>query len=121
MRLPPYWEIVVTPLFLWCLGAFLNLLVITANMGAMPVIHPHVYWMLLGANHVVLPPGALTDEVHKVMVHGDHFRFLADWIQIPDVGTASPGDVLIWLGESLKVPAIVAWLTTLTLRTEKIK
>lgn len=108
----PYWWIVATPAVLFCIGAGLNFLVISANGGAMPVLMPHLFWQKLGEAHATMPTGFVFDSVHKAMVTSDHLRWLADWVSVPD-GTASPGDLLVWLGQWLSPYSIGAWLALL--------
>ena len=106
----PYKWFLLSPFILYGIGAFLNVLAVTVNKGTMPVIMPLSFWQDLAELEVKLPAGAMIDEVHKIMIHSDRLKFLCDWIQLPHVGTASPGDMFIWLGEWSRDFVIGAWL-----------
>lgn len=96
--------LVLLPWLLTCFGAALNVLVITANGGLMPVIIP-ASWAGYGS-----PAGTLMDQVHITWYAGVHLKFLADWIQVPWAGACSPGDLCIWAGEWIAPYGIGAWL-----------
>ena len=105
----PYFWLVVSPYLAFCLGAFLNILVVTANHGYMPVHQSAIIFNRFG----VQSSGAVLDEVHRVMQSSDHLKILADWIEIPRRSVASPGDLLLWLGEWLEGWTFIAWLAFL--------
>lgn len=90
------------PWALFFLGVAFNVLVITANHGSMPVVVP----VTMGA----VDPGAIMDQVHVVWSSSVHLALLADWIQIPWLGVASPGDLLLWLGDWLRLPLASAYI-----------
>lgn len=101
----------ILPYALFYLGAALNLLVIACNHGTMPVVVPygwltldHIQWML---------PGFQMDPVHAVYnAKTIHLALLCDWIFVPRImSVVSPGDCLLWLGDWLQVPGVVAFLT----------
>lgn len=102
----PHATVLVSPYILFGLGVFLNILAITVNQGYMPVAQSAI----LGG---YVPVGTVLDEVHRMMQHSDHLKFLCDWIQIPRESVCSPGDLCLWLGEWLMGPSFVAWLVLL--------
>jgi hypothetical protein len=110
MKLFPYWPYLLAPTALYYFGYFQNVLVITANQGTMPVHFPHAFWSAVATSNLHVSAGTLVDAVHRVMQPSDHLKWLADWIQLRGVGTASPGDMAIWLGETTKWPGIAAYL-----------
>lgn len=96
----PYKYLLLGPIALYYLGAAMNILVVAMNHGQMPVL---------------LPPGCVVetfqgDVLHTCMRHASHLKFLADWISLRDTGVASPGDLLIWLGDALRLPALWMWI-----------
>jgi Family of unknown function (DUF5317) len=106
----PHLGVLVSPYVLLGLGVFLNVLVITANQGYMPVAPSSIIdGMAIGPTH----PGLVLDEIHRVMQSSDHLKFLADWIQIPRMSVASPGDLFLWLSDCIRVPSFIVWLTML--------
>ena len=64
------------------IGVFMNHVVQFVN-GCMPV---------LGRTRIS------SDGVHCPMTEGTHLNWLADWIDIPYFGIASPGDAFIGIG-----------------------
>ena len=109
----PYKWLLVSPFLIYAFGSFLNVLVITANKGIMPVMLAPTF-LAHFIEGVVLQPGDMIDDFHRVMLHTDHLKFLADWIQIPHLNaTYSPGDIFIDIGDYLIRPAMGAWLALL--------
>lgn len=106
----PHLFVLLAPYLLYGFGVFLNVLVITANGGYMPVHDSPIV-----KTHLDDPiaPGEIIDEVHRVMQHSDHLKFLADWIQIPRESVMSPGDMFLLLGDQLQFPLFVVWLVLL--------
>lgn len=102
----PHWKILVIPYILLAIGIFFNVLVVTCNQGYMPVAMSSI--MAQGT-----VPGQVIDEIHRAMQHSDHLKALADWIQVPRMMVASPGDALMWLGDWLSGPMFIVWLTLL--------
>jgi len=98
----PHWQWLFGPTMALYFGFALNMLVITANRGVMPV------WV--SPQFGTLVPGSLMDDIHSVWSAAVHLKFLADWIMIPHVGIASPGDFFIWTGEMLQWPAFAAYV-----------
>jgi hypothetical protein len=98
-RLPGVWLVSV--------GSALNLVVVVANGGRMPVAPE----LAARGTHILVDRGVVGQYV--LMGPGTHLNWLADWLAIPDpVGSwlleaYSPGDVLVALGI-----AIVAFLAT---------
>jgi hypothetical protein len=114
----PHPAILLSPYVLYGLGVFLNVLVITANQGYMPVAASAIIDNRFGlGSH----PGEILDNIHRCMQASDHLKILADWIQIPRESVASPGDLCLWLGEWLQVPSFVVWLTMLWKDSNKVK
>lgn len=119
--------VLLLPFVLFYLGIGLNLLVITVNDGAMPVVMPFsskcsdtVEFM----GHELEAPrpcnsGETLDRVHRVAQNSDHLKFLEDWIQVPHVGVCSPGDCLLWLGDWMTYPFIAAWFALLLVGTKE--
>jgi hypothetical protein len=75
----------------------MNTLVVAANHGQMPVLSSQC------------TPDMFDDTIHGCMNAASHLKFLADWIVVPGVGVASPGDFFIWAYQGTVVPAIAAW------------
>lgn len=93
----PHLYLLLIPSALKYLGGFLNVLVMAANGGEMPVLYP-----------------GGCDPLHLLylrvcMTSATRFKYLADWMVINHVGVISPGDFLIWTGTAMIVPALVAW------------
>ncbi len=104
----PYLALLAAPLALFGIGAALNILAISVNHGVMPVV-----WPTSSIQHAVAAgwaPGMLIDDSHKLMEHGDHLKFLCDWINLPHVGTASIGDGFIYLSDYVQNYVYGAWL-----------
>lgn len=93
----PYWYLLLLPTFLYYIGGFLNLGVMTLNHGQMPVQIPPE-----------LQKGFFPDERHCLMTAESHVKFLCDWLQL-GFGIASPGDLLIWLGDKYNDGCLLAW------------
>ena len=110
MKMFPHWWFILAPTAIYYLGFAMNVLCITANQGAMPVHFPHAFWNAVATNDLHISAGTLVDGVHRVMQPSDHLKWLADWIQIRGVGTASPGDMAVWLGENTRLPGLAAYL-----------
>jgi hypothetical protein len=84
---------------MYAAGFTLNVLVMAANKGQMPVLVPG------GCQ----PDFFADDFIHGCMVAGTHLKFLADWI-VRHKGIASPGDFLMWGGEDAFWPSLVTWI-----------
>jgi hypothetical protein len=93
----PYWYLLVTPISLYYIGAFLNLFVMAINHGQMPV---QIAYALQAATEF--------DDRHTFMTAATHLKFLCDWINLGD-GIASPGDVLLWLGQATTNLGAAVW------------
>ncbi len=94
----PYWYLLLGPQVLYYLGGLFNVGVMALNHGAMPVqIPPSV-----DLSQVGFDPG------HQAMTAATHLKFFCDWINI-HTDIASPGDLLVWLGDYLTVPALAVW------------
>lgn len=101
MRKLSLW-ILAVPYLLYYLGVGMNVAVICANRGTMPVAASP--W-----NGVDNPDGQ--DTIHVKMTTESRLKVLADWVQLPAYqATASPGDLFIWLGVWLTVPSLFFWL-----------
>lgn len=97
--------LVLLPWFLNCIGAALNVIVMTANSGMMPFLPQP------SQASFYLPPRSVVDPIHITWYAGVHLPLLADWIQIHWLHiVASPGDLLVWLGEWGAPYCIGAWL-----------
>lgn len=90
------------PFALFWFGALLNVLAVTVNHGAMPVLMPSVW--------DVVAPGSILDHRHTAWGPGVHLAILCDWIAWWDGSMASLGDMCLWLGEWLQIPVIAFWL-----------
>lgn len=98
MKLKHLW-LPILPYILFAVGFGSNALVCAFNGGQMPVQEP-------GACH--LDPS--DDPLHVCMDHNTHMKMLADWILIPNVGVASPGDLLEWAFAYTKTELLWLWL-----------
>ena len=81
------------------LGSALNLIVMAANHGQMPVLFP-------GSCSVDI---FSADIFHVCMTGATHLKFLSDWLVIKGLGVASIGDLLIWLSDAITTPALYLW------------
>ncbi len=71
-------------------------------------------WTEAASTGTGLYPGKMIDEVHRIIQHSDHLKWLADiFAQNHATEVTSIGDELLMLGEWLKVPCIAAWLTAI--------
>jgi hypothetical protein len=118
--------ILLLPFALYFFGVGLNILVITANHGTMPVVlpladkQPQVN-MKTGEVTPAPEAGDLLDDVHRVYISEDiHLAALCDWIQVRGVGVVSPGDCLLWLGDWMTYPFVGAWFALLLFRQEDV-
>jgi hypothetical protein len=94
----PHLYLLVVPAAIHYLGILLNALVLAANNGQMPVLYP-------GGCEV-----SLTNLlIHTCMTSGSRLKYLADWIIVNHTGIISPGDLMIWSGAAMIIPALVAW------------
>lgn len=114
----PHWKWLFVPTIAFYVGAALNILAITANRGVMPVHCPQQFWEAWASQGMNILPGYTIDEIHSVMKASDHLKFLCDWIVLPRVGIASPGDFFIWAGDYLQIPGLVAYIA-LVLKDER--
>jgi hypothetical protein len=93
----PYWYLLFSPIFLYYLGAFLNVGVMALNHGQMPVLMPTDIASQLDF-----------DARHVLMTSSTHLKFFCDWMNLGE-GVASPGDVLLWLSEAISTPCLAVW------------
>lgn len=105
MRIPkiPYWPFLLGPWLAFGIGFALNALVMAVNHGQMPVLTFDcdvnlARWVESG------------DYLHSCMVSTTHLKALADYIVIPGVGTASPGDFFEWASEWLGAWCLPVWI-----------
>lgn len=90
-RLPGVWLITI--------GAAINLLVVLANSGRMPVVLSVAQTQDGG---ILAKHGTLGQ--YTVMTSSTHLNWLADWVVIPPLPQGySPGDILIAIGLALIV------------------
>ncbi len=94
----PYWYLLLVPICLYYLGGFFNVGTMAINHGQMPVLIPQS----------LLTPDLTLDDTHSIMSAKTHLKFFCDWINVGD-GIASPGDILIWLSESIMRPCAAIW------------
>jgi len=103
MRKFPYWYLLIVPTLVWYFGASLNALVMGINHAQMPVLAPGIecdpMWYIIHR-----------DLLHACMNASTRFKFLADWIVIPDFGTASLGDMFEMLATTFTYPAWCVWI-----------
>jgi hypothetical protein len=99
----PRWYLLGIPLACYALGVAMNFVVIAHNNGQMPVLYPG------GCIINVFQE----DPIHVCMNTSSHWKFLADWIVINNLGVASPGDLLIWVYKYWGYSSFVAWFTLL--------
>lgn len=107
----PYWYLIVVPVLLLVLGAVSNQLVLIANGGRFPVLlNPAQIVFFMQDSGKVVNGISYLDEVHTVMRHEDHLKFLADIINLGHAGVLSIGDLFIELGQFLWDFGPVMWL-----------
>lgn len=96
--------LLLMPNILFCIGFALNTTVESANRGTMPVA-------VTAWNEISHYPGGLSaDKVHAAMTKKTHLKFLADWIQVVGFGTASPGDLFLFLSDWYADYSLAVWL-----------
>lgn len=110
-----YLWLAILPLFLYWFGYGCNILVITVNHGtmpvAMPVVNAYECFKVFGRDFCrAIPPGTMLDPVHATWSSGVRLAALADWIQLPGIGTCSVGDLLIWLSRWMQPYCIGGWM-----------
>lgn len=93
----PHKFLLLGPQVIFWFGAFLNQLVMVFNGSVMPVQVP---------GGCPVDSGELLDFVHSCMTSGTHLKFLADIINVHD-GIASVGDLFLWTGDLLTIPALI--------------
>lgn len=93
----PHKLFLLGPFAIITIGFLLNAFVMAKNGGTMPVLWPG------GCDAMPV------DEIHSCMTHATHWKFLADWINVPN-GVASPGDFFIWAYQYSIIPSLVAWV-----------
>lgn len=97
------WPLLLVPLFLMYLGSSSNQVVEAMNRNQMPVLAPQCWEN----------PAFFAEEpsrLHTCMTKDSKLKFLADWINFPTI-IASPGDMIITLGEALAIPCFYAWIS----------
>jgi Family of unknown function (DUF5317) len=99
------------PMVIWCLGVVMNVAVISANQGMMPVVVP-----LYAADQVCSQPGCVLDDSHVRYAKDTHLKILGDWIRIPHSEVASPGDILLDVGDVTQTPGAIAFVALLLFR-----
>lgn len=95
----PYWYLLAVPTILYYLGGLFNVGVMALNHGAMPV--------LMAPSLVAT--GVDFDNRHQLMTAATHLKFFCDWINVNGLGIASPGDLLVWLGDYFTIPGLITW------------
>lgn len=100
--------ILALPTFLTFSGAAMNQAVIVANGGAMPV-QVNDESAKKGGMFEIQKNGFF-DERHRRMTSNTRLNCLGDYINLGMI-ILSPGDCLIFLGESLVTYAYCAWIT----------
>lgn len=106
LRMIPHWYLIVLPIFFLFFGSFLNVFVMAINHNQMPVLMPGASALVPGSCD---PAEFVGDIQHSCMTVSTHIKFLADWIFIKS-GVASVGDMFIYLGEFLFLPALYIWI-----------
>lgn len=96
----PFKSLLVVPSAIYWLGAILNQIVMIANGAMMPVLMP--------GGCPVDADGGILDPVHKCMTAATHLKFLADIINV-HVFIGSLGDMLLFLGDAITLPAVFIW------------
>jgi hypothetical protein len=94
----PYWYLLLGPTFLFYLGGLFNLGVMALNHGQMPVLIP-----------TDIASQFDFDARHVLMTSATHLKFFCDWLSLGD-GVASPGDLLLWLSQSISAPCLAVWV-----------
>ena len=121
----PFWPFLLGPSLMLYVGSLMNWVVIGANHGYMPVQGAiecvkydkpetegqQVLDKAFG-KHVEMPE----DILHICMDRNSRLKILADWLYIPKQGTASPGDILQWGGESFLFYSWAIWAALMILK-----
>lgn len=95
----PYWYLLLIPYIAFALGFAMNTMATAFNGSQMPV---------LGCSSTFVIDA---DDIHHVcMTAATHLKILTDWIFIPGLGTASPGDLLEMVMYDLGLPAMFGWV-----------
>ena len=96
----PFLLLVLLPVLLWGLGYSMNVIVMAANHGTMPVY----LWNCGGIDF---------GKVHSCMTSATHLKWMADWINVgtgESITLASLGDGLEFLVESTWVYCVIIWM-----------
>lgn len=99
----PYWYLLLGPTLLFYLGIGVNAVVMGRNHGQMPVLWP---------GGCLAKSNWMGDYLHSCMTAKSRLKFLSDWINLlgMNIGVASPGDLVLWLGYYTKAKAFWAWV-----------
>ena len=92
--------LVILPILLWGLGYTMNVIVMAANHGMMPVALYNCGSIDFG-------------KVHSCMTDATHLKWMADWINVgqgEQVVLASLGDALEYLVESTWIYSVILWM-----------
>jgi hypothetical protein len=134
----PYWYILAVPALLFVSGVASNQAVLVANWGKFPAMlnqteiahmrqnqadeasdaqisayvrHPvKMTNTTLDLKKATFDADGMIDDVHCIMSHSNHLKFLADWINLGSA-IASPGDLLLLTGAWLWGFAPLIWGT----------
>lgn len=107
----PYRPLLLGPAIMFGLGYIFNTLAMLVNNNQMPVYIPG------GCNSEIMDRLFSHDLIHSCMNHSTHLKLFSDWL-IVGTGVASPGDFLIWSGQSTAIPFVVAWFFLVFTQTE---
>lgn len=102
MKFPrvPYPWLLFGSIGAFAIGSALNLIVMAANHGQMPVLAPGGYCGLMDP----------ADLGHVCMNADTHLKVIADWLVMDGGHTvASPGDLFLLFGDITLWPALTAW------------
>src|SRR5712664_4112013 len=107
----PYWPLLIVPTLMLYVGGLMNWAVIGANHGYMPVQGFIECEGGVGEQiaAVIAEQAGQGDHIHICMDKNSRLKILADWLFIPGVGTASPGDILEFGYDKLFWPCFYMW------------
>ena len=117
----PYWPLLLGPTLLLYLGALMNWAVIGANHGYMPVQGYIECGVGTEQNlkAVIEEQTGEGDHIHICMSKSSRLKILADWLYLPGLGTASPGDILEFAYEKFLWPCFYMWCALLVVTYNK--
>lgn len=94
------WLLIVVPLTLYFTGITMNMVVMAANQNMMPVLVKDCDVESMESDHI-----------HTCYTKDTKFKALSDWLYVRRWDAyASPGDIVLILGDILMYPCFFGWV-----------